>query len=887
MKLQQIAHVYVTALSQGWFVPSYECWKSGRLGWQLRLPSTGEAASQIPVQESLREEVSYWNEWFDQVVLDLSQREPEITAALQRVLDENPILDTVSASLSNAQATEWMKEEEWLVRIGWKRDDVPFRLSVQLMEPNAEHDLWHLRFLVQDLENPSLVVETDLLGTPVEGDVPVHWQPYWVPRTKQEVTKLLQIIPWLQSEERAEQPKAELDDEQALAFMEQESPKLMQAGCSVLVPAWWEELRSRTPRLKAKVRSTVGSSKQSLFGLDQIVQFDWRVVVGDMELTEAEFARIVAEKKRLISIRGRWIQLDQQFLNQVMSTARRVQKNNGLSLRDVLELHWLGLQREETRQLADEAAVKESGDPGDQLADLQIEVELNSYLQAFVHHLQEVSSIPRISPPATLQANLRGYQLEGVSWLLFLRQYGLGGCLADDMGLGKTLQFIAYLLASRERGTTGPSLLVCPTSVLGNWQKELQRFAPSLRVYVHYGSPRAKEDSFLETVRDADLVITSYTLAHLDQEDLERVKWDAICLDEAQTIKNTHTKHRKALRQLEANHRIALTGTPIENRLTELWSILDFLNPGYLGSLSAFTKSYVNPIEKNNDTQRIAQIQMLIRPFLLRRVKKDPAIQLDLPEKNEMKTYVSLTVEQGALYEHVVQELFEKLQTAEGMAKKGLILGALTKLKQICDHPTLLLKEEITSNAEQRSNKVVRLLELVEEVRSEGDKCLIFTQYVEMGNLLQQMLERKLREPVLFLHGGIPKAKRDRLVDQFQESSTEKNAASAGVFILSLKAGGTGLNLTAANHVFHFDRWWNPAVEDQATDRAFRIGQTRDVQVHKFVTLGTLEERIDEMIERKQGLSKQIVGSGENWITEMSNQELRDIFALRKEWIGT
>jgi SNF2 family DNA or RNA helicase len=520
------------------------------------------------------------------------------------------------------------------------------------------------------------------------------------------------------------------------------------------------------------------------------------------------------------------------------------------------------------------------------MADLQIEVELNSYLKKFVHQLQAVSSIPRISPPATLHADLRAYQVEGVSWLLFLRQYGLGGCLADDMGLGKTVQFIAYLLCSREEAMTGPSLLVCPMSVIGNWQKELQRFAPSLRVYVHYGSQRAKEDSFVENLGDYDLVITSYTLAHLDQEDLGRVKWDAICLDEAQTIKNANTKHRKALRQLNAYHRIALTGTPIENRLTELWSIFDFLNPGYLGSLSAFSKAYVNPIEKNNDTQRIAQVQMLIRPFLLRRVKKDPAIQLDLPEKNERKTYVSLTVEQGALYEHVVQELFEKLQTAEGMAKKGLILGALTKLKQICDHPTLLLKDESTSNFEQRSNKLVRLLEIVDELRSEGDKCLIFTQYVEMGHLLQRLMEQKWLEPVLFLHGGIPKAKRDRLVVQFQEPSTEKDAASAGIFILSLKAGGTGLNLTAANHVFHFDRWWNPAVEDQATDRAFRIGQTRDVHVHKFVTLGTLEERIDEMIERKQGLSKQIVGSGENWITEMSNQELREIFALRKEWVG-
>jgi SNF2 family DNA or RNA helicase len=335
---------------------------------------------------------------------------------------------------------------------------------------------------------------------------------------------------------------------------------------------------------------------------------------------------------------------------------------------------------------------------------------------------------------------------------------------------------------------------------------------------------------------------------------------------------------------LQGDHRIALTGTPIENRLTELWSILDFLNPGYLGSLREFSHRYVAKIEKTKDVAAIGQVQKLIRPFLLRRVKKDPAIQLDLPDKNEMKAYVSLTTEQASLYENYIQDMFAKLERLKAMERRGLILAALTKLKQVCNHPALLLKEGVQTHTLGRSNKVERLLDMVNELRQEGDRCLIFTQFVETGHLLQNILQKELKEKVQFLHGGTPRAERERMIDTFQDESPDLENGS-GIFLLSLKAGGTGLNLTAANHVFHFDRWWNPAVENQATDRAFRIGQTRHVQVHKFVTLGTLEERIDEMIERKQGLSQQIVGGGEGWITELSTDDLHDLFSLRRDWV--
>jgi SNF2 family DNA or RNA helicase len=433
---------------------------------------------------------------------------------------------------------------------------------------------------------------------------------------------------------------------------------------------------------------------------------------------------------------------------------------------------------------------------------------------------------------------------------------------------------------------TSPSLLICPTSVIGNWQKELKRFAPSLNILIHYGNDRKKRDAFLPAIEGTDLVITSYALSHLDEQELSMVTWDTICLDEAQNIKNAYTKQASAVRDLQAWHRIALTGTPIENRLSELWSIFDFLNPGYLGSLGEFTHRFVHPIERDQDQHLINQVQRLIQPFLLRRVKTDPSIQLDLPEKNESKEYVPLTAEQGALYETAIQDMFDRMEKASPMERRGLILTTLTRLKQLCDHPALLLNEISTTDEASRSHKLERLLELVEEIREKKERCLIFTQYIEMGNMLQRVLTREGYGPVFFLNGATKKEKRDEMIARFQDETLPDHDRGA-IFILSLRAGGTGLNLTEANHVIHVDRWWNPAVENQATDRAHRIGQKRNVQVYKFISLGTIEERIDEMMERKLSLSQQIVGSGESWITELSTAELRDLFALRHDWLDT
>jgi SNF2 family DNA or RNA helicase len=447
------------------------------------------------------------------------------------------------------------------------------------------------------------------------------------------------------------------------------------------------------------------------------------------------------------------------------------------------------------------------------------------------------------------------------------------------MGLGKTIQAIALLLQERETSDNGlePALVICPTSVVGNWKREIQRFAPGLRVMVHHGSDRASGEEFVSMARTHDVIISTYGLARRDVEDLAQVPWSDIILDEAQNIKNPQAKQSQAIRTLPGGNRIALTGTPVENRLSELWSIMQFLNPGFLGSQAKFRKNFALPIERYQNQVATERLKGMVGPFLLRRVKTDPTVIQDLPEKLEMKVYCNLTAEQATLYRAVVKESLERVGSAgEGIERRGAVLGALTRLKQVCNHPAQFMGDGSTLAG--RSGKLDRLGEMLEEALSVGDRALVFTQFAEMGHMLRAHLQSLFGVEVLFLHGGTPQKQRDRIVSRFQ-----RGQGGPPIFVLSLKAGGTGLNLTAANHVFHFDRWWNPAVENQATDRAFRIGQRRDVQVHKFLCAGTLEERIDKMIESKKALAESVVGAGEGWLTELSTDELREIMALRAE----
>lgn len=500
--------------------------------------------------------------------------------------------------------------------------------------------------------------------------------------------------------------------------------------------------------------------------------------------------------------------------------------------------------------------------------------------------LESTRAAEPVDPPAGLKAELRPYQLRGLSWLATMHRYGCGGILADDMGLGKTVQVLALLLHERETAARdsapGPTLLVCPMSVVGNWQREAERFAPELRVLVHHGAARRSGAKLDAAVADSDLVITTYALLARDVEELNRQPWERVVLDEAQHIKNANTRQSRAARHIPARQRLALTGTPVENRLEELRSILDFAAPNLLGKASQFHARFAVPIEREHDENAITRLRTVTAPFVLRRVKTDPAVISDLPDKIEMTVRANLTVEQAALYQAVVDDMMAKLKQSENIQRKGVVLAALTRLKQVCNHPAHFLGDgsAVLRRGQHRSGKLALVEDVLEAVLADGEKALLFTQFREFGELIEPYLTERFGTRIPFLHGGVPKKRRDAMVENFQ------SADGPPLMLLSLKAGGTGLNLTAANHVVHLDRWWNPAVENQATDRAFRIGQRRDVQVRKLVCVDTIEERIDDMISGKQELADLTVGTGENWITEFSDDEIQRLFTLGSEAVG-
>nr|MDJ0904298.1 DEAD/DEAH box helicase [Xenococcus sp. MO_188.B8] len=548
-----------------------------------------------------------------------------------------------------------------------------------------------------------------------------------------------------------------------------------------------------------------------------------------------------------------WVELDLAKMQQMLEFwQKQDEENPEMSL---LEL----LQRE-----------AEAGD--------ELEFERDDTLEEMLGKLNDKSQLEKISELENFQGKLREYQQRGLSWLSYLENLGLNGCLADDMGLGKTVQVIARLVQERnDRDTVAPTLLIAPTSVIGNWQKEITKFAPHLTSMVHHGSTRSKDaKEFQNAIADRDVIITSYTLARKDAKLFNSISWQRIVLDEAQNIKNPKAAQTKAILKLEAPHRLALTGTPVENRLLDLWSIFNFLNPGYLGKQTQFSKGFEIPIQKDSDRVKAVTLKKLVEPFILRRVKTDKNIIKDLPDKVEQKVYCNLTKEQASLYEAVVQDVENQIEEKEGIERKGLILATLMKLKQICNHPRQFLQDE-SEFTPTRSHKLSRLQEMIEEVQSEQESLLIFTQFREIGDALQAYLRHNYHYQTYYIHGGTNRTKREKMISEFQDHDTPP-----AIFILSLKAGGVGITLTKANHVFHFDRWWNPAVEDQASDRAFRIGQKKNVFVHKFVTLGSLEEKIDQMIEDKKKLSEAVVGADESWLTELDNDKFKELIALNR-----
>ena len=704
-----------------------------------------------------------------------------------------------------------------------------------------------------------------------------------------------------------------LDPIAAWNFFSQGAAALSDAGFAVVVPAELTSTGQRRMRARMRIggpgRGTAGvvAGGSATLSMDEVFDVDWEAALGDDTLTSAELKALATQKSPLVQHRGAWIIVDPSEL----AALRQRLAAGPTTIRGVDAIRLALAESSEPTALAGIAVI---GAPPT--------VVTTGLLAQFLEQLRAATT-QDTSIPSGLQATLRPYQVRGLAWLRALARLGLGGCLADDMGLGKTIQLLALVLAlradeqvpvkvgstkvkSRPRvGRAGgidansaavankplastqrdlrPILLVVPTSVVGNWQAEAKRFAPTIRVVQHYGAGRCADAAALATMSNAHggvVLLTTYGMVRRDIGWLAGVDFAMIVLDEAQNIKNANSTIAGAVRQLRAPRRFALTGTPVENRLAELWSILDFANPGLLGPLAEFRRDYALPIERHGNAEVAARLRRLIAPFVLRRLKIDPTIISDLPAKLESKMACTLTREQASLYQAVVDEEMRRIEAANGMARRGRVLALLSFLKQICNHPAHYLGDGNGALASGmvagRSGKLDRLTEMLEEALAAGDKALVFTQFHEMGALLTAHLATTLGCDVLFLHGGTAQQTRTEMVKRFQDPAPR----GPRIFVLSVKAGGTGLNLTAANHVFHFDRWWNPAVEDQATDRAYRIGQRKVVTVHKLVCAGTVEDKIDQMLRDKKALADRVVGAGEQWITEMNSAELRELFTL-------
>ncbi len=789
------------------------------------------------------------------------------------VRGSDPVVDVPGRDLEefHAQVARWL--EQLLAGA-----EEPFRLCFRLEPPAPPEpergdetpvwvpsDGWTLRFFLQARDDPSLLVPASLVWRERGSTLRYLDRRFENPQERllAGLGQAARLFPPLEVSLRTARPEiGHLDTGQAYAFLREAAPLLEQSGFGVLVPQWWKK---RHRRLGVRVTvSPADSARVSEAGgamnLDALVHFRWQLALGDQTLAPEEFAHLAALKLPLVQVRGEWVELRPEQIEAAIRFWEKRAAEEEATLRQALQM-----------------GLSEEGEIGDLPV---VGLEAQGWMRDLLRRLSGGEPLTELHPPAGLVGQLRPYQTRGLSWLSFLHRWGLGACLADDMGLGKTIQTIALILHDLEEGRADrPVLVVCPTSVVGNWAREIDRFAPSLRVMVHHGSGRASGQEFATQAGQAHVVISSYALARRDEKTLRAVEWAGVVLDEAQKIKNPAAKQTRAIRRLQAGYRVALTGTPVENRLSELWSIMQFLNPGYLGSQESFRARFARPIERYQDPEAAARLRRLIRPLILRRVKADPTIIQDLPDKLETKVYCTLTPEQATLYQAAVEDAMRQVEEAEGMKRRGLVLSMLLRLKQICNHPAHFLGDG--SSLPDRSGKLARLGEMLEEVLSVEERALVFTQFAEMGALLQTYLQELLGGEAIFLYGGTPAKQRDRMIARFQEEPHGPE-----IFVLSLRAGGLGLNLTRANHVFHFDRWWNPAVENQATDRAFRIGQTKDVWVHKLICVGTLEERIDELIESKKALAESVIGAGEAWLTEMGTDQLRELVALSREETG-
>jgi len=774
-----------------------------------------------------------------QLVKPRGGRKSALEAWLLSLTDSDPHL---RGKVATDQLRALVSEVESWVRSGASTLTTS-GLIVRVAEPDNRSEQWTIELCGQSQDDDSLTV-------PIAAAINQSNQMQWL----QTLGRLVRVAPELAPTLATREPQAiEVESATIVKFVAERSVPLTELGVGIQLPSWWSSRRRPALRARTASRSPSGAvASAASLGLGDVVSFTWEAALGGRRLTASDLAKLekaAAAKQQLVKVRGQWVEFDASQLDRILehigetgeTTAGELLRTglgldgiavpDGVPVEGVVAAGWLG-------RLLDDAIS---------------------------------TTVAPIATPETFVGVLRPYQERGVGWLEFLGGLGLGACLGDDMGLGKTAQMIGSLLAEPSQR---PMLVVCPVSVISNWAIELERFAPHLRVMVHHGPKRFdSNDPFKVRALDHDVVLTSFSLIARDAEQLRTIVWSRLVLDEAQQIKNPNTAQAKAARSLVADRKIAMTGTPVENRLSELWSIMNFLNPGLLGTAAGFRKRFAIPIERDGNDNAAELLGKVTRPFLLRRLKTDRNIIDDLPDKIEQTDHVRLSTEQATLYRAVTEDLLERAAGQGGIDRRGAVLAGITKLKQVCNHPAHFLRDG--SALPGRSGKLDRVEQLLDEIVDAGDKVLCFTQFAAWGNLLVPHLETRYGTAPLWLYGGVRRSKREAMIEAFRDPD------GPAIFLLSIKAGGTGLNLTEASHVIHLDRWWNPAVEDQATDRAYRIGQRRTVLVHKLVSHGTIEERIDEMISSKRALAKRVVGTGEAWLTELSTEDLRDVVTLR------
>lgn len=777
-------------------------------------------------------------------------------------VEGNFIEQCMYAKTCHIDESIWKEWKLWQNNLSYDQFGAPFQICFRLNAAlNGQQENWSLEVLLQSKEDPSFMINleqywlerkqknklfTQLLGTSVERALLLQ------------IGYASRIYPLLETifQQNMQCHSIPLDTETAFQFLKEDAWSLQACGYRIIVPSWW----TSKGRLKAKVKlrasknnNSSGDSPKSYFSKEGLVNFNYQYAIGEHDVSEAEWQQLIESKSELVYFRGSWIEIDVAEMQKMQKLIETSQKDKLLgSMKDLLMM---------------------SAE-----ADLY-EVDYDDSIKDMLNKLRDKEQLSDQDQPEQLQATLRPYQSRGLSWLAYLEELGMSPCLADDMGLGKTMQIIALLLAAPREGT---ALLVAPTSVVGNWFREIQKFAPSLKVLVHHGGDRKQDKAFQEAMTQHDMVITSYGLIRRDKTLFEKNHWSRLIIDEAQNIKNPNAAQTKILYKIPADSRIALTGTPIENRLMDLWSLFHFLNPGYLGTRTLFRKGFELPIQRNNDAHQTKILKSLVEPFILRRLKSDKNIIQDLPDKVEQKVYCELTKEQASIYQNIVDEVEEEMSNAiEPTQKNAVILSALLRLKQCCNHPAQVLQDGSEFSAE-RSMKLQRLIEMTKEVIGNQESILIFSQFKEICDALNKLLKTEYGYTTYYLHGGTSRKRREEMIEQFQAPQS-----APGIFILSLKAGGVGITLTKANHVIHFDRWWNPAVENQATDRAYRIGQQKTVFAHKYITMGTVEERIDKMLTDKQKVSDMIVGNDESWLSKLDAKSFMKLIRLSQSSLDT